>query len=94
MGANSDDTEVVPPKTLPVKTGRGGGFEPKSENNQGVAGVKANENSVSGHPLEAPQHSGQGGEDVSDVVLAWANLPQKVRSAIIALVNGAKGGRA
>ena len=69
-------------------------FEPKSKVSEGVAGVKANENSVSNHPLEAPQYSGQGGEALAKVVLSWANLSEPIRAAILALIDAAKGGRA
>ena len=55
-------------------------------------GEKDGKTSPKGNPRSAPQHPGQPGEDLSDVVLAWANLSQKVRAAILALIDAAKGG--
>jgi hypothetical protein len=72
---------------------RAKGFEPGAEGQERIEGKRVAENGKTDLPRQAPQNSGQGGEDVSDVVLAWANLPEKVRAAILALVKSAKGGR-
>jgi len=81
-------------KNLWPAIGTGGeGFEPPSPNGEVIEREKIVKNGKTPSPALSPGQAGHAGEDVAGVVLAWSTLPTKVRAAILALVDAAKGGR-
>ena len=71
----------------------GVGVEPTEQNGkQAEPGPVARKSEVD-NPRSSPRCSGQAGDDVAGVVLAWAKLSESVRAAILALVDAGRGGQ-
>jgi hypothetical protein len=68
-------------------------LEPPGQISEGDLSPKVKPEEEKDNPLPAPLKSGQPGEDLAKVVLAWGNLSQTLRAAVLTLVDAGKEGQ-